>query len=326
MNQVLAIAARFAEGVAVLDASPFGDGHINDTYLVQTSGQPFVLQRINQAVFGDPAMVAGNIDTVRAHVRRVTLPKPMPTTGGDMVTFDGRDCWRAWARVAKAAPTRERSPSTVGSAAYLLGQLHADLVDLDPATVSETLPGFHDPTRRLAALRRAIDADPCGRVGGAEQEIRAALAAAHLAACADDVVARVPRRVAHNDAKLDNFLFRDGEAVCIVDLDTVMPTAFFWDVGDLVRSAATTSMEDDLVATVDRSLYDAVVAGYRRGVSGLAAAEVQAIDVAGAIVTYEQAVRFLTDWIAGDVYYRTSRPGQNLDRARNQLQLLSALT
>ncbi len=126
-------------------------------------------------------------------------------------------------------------------------------------------------------------------------------------------------------------LFRDDEAVCLVDLDTVMPTASFWDVGDLVRTASTYAAEDEPRldrAVIDPELFQAIVAGYRSGRSTgprPAAAEDDALEVAGAIVTYEQALRFLTDWIAGDVYYRTTRPGQNLDRARAQLALVASM-
>jgi Ser/Thr protein kinase RdoA (MazF antagonist) len=162
-------------------------------------------------------------------------------------------------------------------------------------------------------------------------EIAAALAAAPLASLADELVADVPRRIAHNDPKLDNFLFRDGEATCLVDLDTVMPSAWFWDVGDLLRTSATYADEDDPHtdrAVVDPDLYRAVLDGYRAGMTPSTAvngAELDALESAGAIVTFEQAMRFLTDWIAGDVYYRTSRPGQNLDRARAQLRLLASM-
>ncbi len=158
-----------------------------------------------------------------------------------------------------------------------------------------------------------------------QAEIAAALAAAPLADIADDLVARVPVRVAHNDAKLDNMLFRAGAAVCLVDLDTIMPTAWFWDAGDLLRTASTAVAEDDPradTAVVDPERYRAVIDGYCSGLASATSperAEVDAFEHAGAIVTYEQALRFLTDWIAGDVYYGTTRPGQNLDRARNQL-------
>jgi Ser/Thr protein kinase RdoA (MazF antagonist) len=151
------------------------------------------------------------------------------------------------------------------------------------------------------------------------------LAGRSVIATLADTLAAVPTRVVHNDAKLDNLLFRDGEAVCLVDLDTLMPGAWLWDVGDLLRTTSTASPEDDPAATVDPALYRAAINGYRQALAGATAAELDAIEIAGAVVTFEQAVRFLTDWIAGDVYYRTWRPGQNLDRARAQLGLLASM-
>ncbi|MGA2522472.1 MAG: phosphotransferase, partial [Acidimicrobiales bacterium] len=183
---------------------------------------------------------------------------------------------------------------------------------------------------RLDALERVVDADPCRRRSSVEPEIAAARAAAPLVALSEELTAAVPVRVAHNDAKLDNILFRGTAAVCIVDLDTLMPGAWFWDVGDLVRTAGSTAAEDRSgpePATVDHTLHGAVMAGYRRGVSTgpMTSAEHDALDLAGAVVTYEQGVRFLTDFLSGDRYYRTDRPGHNRDRAQTQFQLLASL-
>ena len=213
----------------------------------------------------------------------------------------------------------------------LLGRFHSLVADLEPAVLSETLPGFHDPAGRLDALRSVVTADPCQRASAVRDEIDMALAAESLTELAADFTNRVPRRVAHFDAKLDNILFAGEDAVALVDFDTLMPGAWFWDVGDLLRSGATTAAEDEPDAdrvTVAPERYRAIIDGYRQALSdaGVAdPAELAAVDAAGAIVTYEQAVRFLTDWIAGDVYYRISRPTQNLDRARAQFRLLASM-
>jgi Ser/Thr protein kinase RdoA (MazF antagonist) len=171
--------------------------------------------------------------------------------------------------------------------------------------------------------------DTYGRAASVADEIALAFAAEPLAHLAVELAHRVRRRVAHNDAKLDNLLFRDRAAVCVVDLDTLMPGAWFWDVGDLLRSASSPAAEDepDVERVVlDRACYEAALAGYVLRVAKLlTAAERDALEVAGAIVVYEQAVRFLTDWLAGDVYYRTTRPGQNRDRARAQFRLLQSM-
>ena len=310
---------------------PFGAGHINDTYLAETPAGEYVVQRVNTAVFPDPGAVTANILTVHRHVGGAFMPEPVPTaTGGQWLLSDGAGAWRR----APGEPrgSADTGPAVLSAAAELLGRFHGLLADLDPTTVTETLPRFHDPGRRLDALRAVIATDPCRRVATVQEEIAIADAAEPLVGLAAELTTRVPRRVAHFDAKLDNILFVGADATCLVDFDTLMPGAWFWDVGDLLRSGATTAAEDerDLErATVDPERYQAIIDGYRRGRSGSGAppdaAELEAIAVAGAIITYEQAVRFLTDWIAGDVYYRIHRPDQNLDRTRAQFRLLASM-
>ena len=311
---------------AVSTVEPFGGGHIHDTYLVESIEGDIVLQRLNTAVFPDPDAVTRNIDVVHRHLRGELVPEPVMTRGGRPLHCDGAGVWRGWRRVRDAAPVATSSEQSARGAGELLGAFHARLHDLDPDTIREILPGFHDLRRRLEALRAAVRADVHDRATAAHAEIEACLARADLADRADQVHATMPRRVAHNDAKLDNVLFRDGAAVCLVDLDTIMPGAWLWDVGDLVRTASTCVAEDDATATVDPALYAAVLDGYRRAAGGvLVPNELDALEVAGPIVTFEQAVRFVTDWLDGDIYYRTSRPGQNLDRARAQLGLLASM-
>ena len=323
------MARQFTERVTAIHR--FGQGHINETFLVETPTGDHVVQRVNTTVFPDPDAVTANILTVHRHLRGALMPEPVATPGGEWLVRDGSGWWRAWRRVQGAAPAGAPSPTTLHSAGSLLGRFHALLADLDPATLTETLPGFHDPGRRLDALRAVISTDPCGRVGTVHHEIEMALAAEPLVAVAADISARVPRRVAHYDAKLDNVLFAGDEAICLIDFDTVMPGAWFWDVGDLLRSASTPAAEDDPEperAVVVPWRYRAILDGYRQALSAVGAAdraELEATEVAGAIVTYEQAVRFLTDWIAGDTYYRITRPTQNLDRARAQFRLLASM-
>ena len=311
---------------------PFGTGHINETFLVESAAGEYVIQRINTAVFADPEAVTANIVVVHRHVRRELMPEPVPTTAGKWLAWDGVDPWRAWWRVpGRPLGSAEASPAALRAAGDLLGRFHGLVADLDPAALTETLPGFHDPGRRLAALREVIDADPCGRVATVPDEIEMAQEAQSLVETAAEITRRVPRRVAHFDAKLDNILFDGDDVVALVDFDTVMPGAWVWDVGDLLRSGATTAAEDEpdtdrVVVAQER--YQAIVDGYRESLvrTGVSVRdELEAVDAAGAIVTYEQAVRFLTDWIAGDVYYRISRPTQNLDRARAQFRLLASM-
>ncbi|MGH9010193.1 MAG: phosphotransferase enzyme family protein [Acidimicrobiia bacterium] len=310
----------------------FGAGHINETFLVESVAGEHVIQRVNTAVFTDPEAVTDNIVVVHRHLRGALMPEPVQTPAGRWLAWDGANPWRAWRRApGQPLGSAEASPAALRAAGALLGRFHGLVADLDPAALIETLPGFHDPGRRLAALRGVIAADPCGRVATVQDEIGMALAAESLVEVAADLTGRVPRRVAHFDAKLDNILFAGGDAVALVDFDTVMPGAWFWDVGDLMRSGATTAAEDEPHferAVVAPERYRAIVDGYRQGLSEAGVsdpAELEAVEVAGAVVTYEQAVRFLSDWLAGDVYYRISRPTQNRDRARAQFRLLASM-
>ncbi|MDQ1385272.1 MAG: hypothetical protein QOG65_2651 [Actinomycetota bacterium] len=335
IETVRRVADLFAISAPALSVVPFGRGHINETFLVSTGPDEhvdeYVVQRLNRVVFGEPGPLMDNLVVVSAHLNGRFVPAPVPARPGGWLVHDGGEAWRAWHRVPGAETIDAATPQQAASAAHLLGRFHGALAGLDPALVQQTLPRFHDPQRRLADLRRIVAADPCGRAAAAAAEIEAAFGAAPLAQIARDFADRVPVRVAHNDAKLDNVLYRDGEAVCLVDLDTIMPTAWFWDVGDLLRTASTRVAEDDAHperAFADPARYRGVLDGYRSGISSattLEGAEIEALEHAGAIVTYEQALRFLTDWIAGDVYYATTRPGQNLDRARHQLHLLASM-
>ena len=324
------MAERFAGAVTAV--RPFGAGHINATFLVESPTGELVLQRLNSRVFPDPDAVTANVLAVHRHGQGQLMPEPVATPDGEWLVRNGSGAWRAWRRApgAPLAPA-DASSAALFAAGALLGRFHGLLAGLDPDRLTETLPRFHDPGRRLADLRAVVAADPCGRVATVPEEIEAVVAAEPLAEVAAELTARVPRRVAHFDAKLDNILFAGGEAICLVDFDTVMPGAWFWDVGDLLRSGATTAAEDEQDldrAAVAPERYRAILDGYRAALAEAAVAEpaeFEAAEVAGAIVTYEQAVRFLTDWIAGDVYYRIHRPGQNLDRARAQFRLLASM-
>jgi Ser/Thr protein kinase RdoA (MazF antagonist) len=310
----------------------FGAGHINETYLVESAAGEYVLQRVNTAVFTRPDAITANIVVVHRHLRGALMPEPVATPAGEWLVWEGGAPWRAWRRLpGRPLASGEATPAALQDAATLLGRFHGLVADLDPGALTETLPGFHDPGRRLEALRTVVAADPCGRVATVQDEIQMALEAQPLVDAATDLTRRVPLRVAHYDAKLDNFLFVGDDAVALVDFDTVMPGAWFWDLGDLLRSGATVAAEDEpnaeKVAVVPER-YHSIIAGYRQSVSAAGTAdesELEAIGLAGAIVTYEQSVRFLTDWIAGDVYYRISRPAQNLDRARAQFRLLASM-
>lgn len=325
------VAGRFLIAAPVHQVVSIGAGLVNDTFLVDTSGDAYVLQRMNRSVFVDPRALMENVATVSAHLAGRYVPELVRSRDGRWIVEDGADIWRMWRRVRDAGGCGELTPERVGSAAHLIGRFHLALSDLSPRLLTETIPHFHDPARRLSLLGETIAADPCGRVEHVGPEIERALAAEALADTAVEFTSRLPEQVAHNDAQINNVLFRHDQAVCLVDLDTVMPTARFWDVGDLLRSASTRGAEDDPDPQhniVDSALFRAIVDGYRDAVASVVAPgsiEHRVVEIAGLLITYEQALRFLTDYLRGDVYYRTTRAGQNLDRARAQLNLVESM-
>jgi len=207
------------------------------------------------------------------------------------------------------------------------------LASYDGPPLHETIQCFHDTARRVQALERAVCDDWAGRVAGAREEIADALAHRELAAVLPPLLASgaVPARIAHNDAKSSNVLLdeRTGKALCVVDLDTVMPGSALYDFGDLVRSATSPTAEDEPDTTrvgARLELFEGLAEGFIEEAGGiLTRAERGLLVLAGRIITFEQAVRFLTDHLDGDRYYRTGYPGHNLVRCRTQLALLASL-
>jgi Ser/Thr protein kinase RdoA (MazF antagonist) len=205
------------------------------------------------------------------------------------------------------------------------------VADLDPGRLRVSLPGFHDPARRLALLETAATDDLHGRATEAGSEVEALVDLRSLAELGRQL-ASAPTRVAHNDAKAANLLVDERGAAppVVVDLDTVMPGTILWDVGDMVRSATGTAEEDagggGAGTTFDAERHHALIDAWLDEVGDLlTASERDLLPVAGPVITYEQAVRFLADHLMGDLYFRVARPGQNLDRARNQLALLRSM-
>jgi Ser/Thr protein kinase RdoA (MazF antagonist) len=340
------VAVRFALDGPVQSIVPYGEGNINLTYLVTTRRNVrYLLQRLNPEVFPDPDLLMANVAGVTAHLRtrleaagRVDLDRRVVTL---VPTHDGQMWWQApdgalW-RCMRFIE-RAHSAVVVASAAQAFeagrafGELHRLLVDFDPAQLGETIPAFHDPEGRLSVLDRVVNADPVGRAAAVEEEVGFVLDHRRLAGEGRRLVGPdVPVRVVHNDAKVDNVLFDDdsARAVCVTDLDTVMPGSILWDVGDLLRTATCPASEDepDLdKVRLDLDLARAMFNGYRREAAGwITPQEVALLSLAGAVLVFEQALRFLTDYLAGDVYFRVFRPGQNLDRSRAQVRLLASI-
>jgi hypothetical protein len=340
----------FALDGECVEAVPLKRGHIHDTWVgtwrTREGVRRVVLQQVNTHVFRDPVVLMRNWLRVTEHVRaalaRAGVPdlerrclRAIPTrSGAPFHTDKGGAVWRAFAFIegARAVDVPE-SPAQAEQAARAFGAFAAQLADLDPAEIGESIPRFHDFAYRVANLEAAVAADAHGRARGTAPEIERArrLAAEVEGALASEGASALPRRVVHNDCKLNNVLFdeRTGEALCVIDLDTVMPGSVLADFGDLARTAACPAPEDerDLARVeVDARLYEALVRGYLGGTGAmLAPVEVALLPLAGPLIALETGIRFLTDHLSGDAYFRIHRPGHNLDRARVQLRLSEQL-
>lgn len=336
---------RFREG------APYGSGHINDTFAVvlDQAGAPvrYILQRVNPRVFTDVPALMENIARVTAHATRRALARGddpdaarraltlVPARDGQPYHRDGDGGWWRCYLFIEQARTYDivGSPRQAAAAAKAFGEFQRLLVDLPGRRLHETIPDFHHTRKRFHAFQAALATDAHHRAASARAEIAFALEHEPLVDLLLELQARgeMPERVTHNDTKFNNVMLDDAtqEAVCVIDLDTVMPGLALYDFGDMVRSATNAAAEDerDLSQVQARlPIFEALVEGYLAAARPfLNQAEVAHLAVSGAVITFEIGLRFLTDFLAGDVYFKTKRPGHNLDRAANQFALVRSL-
>jgi aminoglycoside phosphotransferase (APT) family kinase protein len=259
----------------------------------------------------------------------------VPTVTGAAYWRDAEGgCWRAYHFIEGASTfDKIESPGQARIAAKAFGEFQRLLADLPAPRLRETIPHFHDTRRRFDTLNRSVRADAASRVAAATAEIDFARRRENLVDTLLDLQARgaIPERITHNDTKLNNVMLDDvtGEALCIIDLDTVMPGLALYDFGDMARSATNSAEEDEADLSRVRMrlpVFAALVEGYRAGAgSFLNPAEVANLALAGRVITFEIGIRFLTDFLDGDIYFKVKRPGHNLDRARNQFALLRSM-
>jgi Ser/Thr protein kinase RdoA (MazF antagonist) len=328
----------------LLGAVPYSSGHINDTYLVtlNSSGTSSrcILQRINQSVFPNPADLMENVVRVTEHIGRKLYGLPGGNRRGLQLIRErnGRafhldengGSWRAY-RWIDNAHTRDEigSPDQAFEAARAFGQFQQMLVDLVGPPLNDTIADFHHTPKRLLALDQVIEQDGPGRVRNAEQEIAFALARRPMTSVLID--AGLPERVTHNDAKCNNVLMDDqtGEGICVIDLDTVMAGLAPYDFGDMVRTMTSPAREDEQDLSrvnMQMPLFEAVARGYLGATRAfLTPLEKDCLALASRLITFEQGVRFLADYLAGDTYYKVHRAEQNLDRCRRQFKLVTSM-
>ena len=343
-SRIAAEARQFEIGGEFLEATPYGSGHINDTYKVffreGSASRCHILQRINHNIFKNPEALMQNVERVTAHLATIVADEPdwrrralrlIPARDGRGWHVDAAgNHWRAY-RFIERARTYDAVESTEQAfqAGRAFGRFQQQLAGLPAPRLHDTIPDFHHTPKRFTALEQAIAADTAGRAALAKAEIDFALAHKPMASVLLD--AKLPERVTHNDTKFNNVMLDDvtGEGICVIDLDTVMPGLAPYDFGDMVRTTTSPAMEDERdlrKVTMQFPMFEALVRGYMSSAGEFLTREEKALlAFSGKLITFEIGTRFLTDYLAGDTYFKVHREGHNLDRCRTQFKLVESI-
>ncbi len=325
------------------DAESYGNGHINDTYLI--SGKQYIMQRINTNIFKNPDEVMDNIVKITSFLR-----KKLAAEGGDpdretmtvIPTTDGKsfyktpegNCYRVYKFISNAVSYDVAENSNqLYEAARAFGKFQRLLSDFPAAELHETIPHFHDTYKRFRDLKDAISSDVMHRADGVQKEIEFALGFENDTKLIGNLTesGEIPARVTHNDTKLNNVMLEAGtdKGLCVIDLDTVMPGSLLFDYGDALRTGAATAAEDEKNLDkmhFDLNLFEAFTKGFLEEMgSSITKKEVELLPFSAKIITFECGIRFLTDYLSGDTYFKTAYPEHNLDRTRTQFKLVSEI-
>jgi len=309
------------------------EGLIHKTYkVIFADGSTIILQQINTSVFADPKKVIENYQLLFQHLlsnNGIKIPKPKKTTEGKDFFHDCGLYWRAFEYIPDSYTENLPSPEKIFRAAQCYGAFVRDLFGLDPSKLTHTIPRFHDLSFRFEQFQQSKQQCKPVRMMQSRELISKIEERKHLVDFYNNLVQDPDYRIRpmHHDCKLSNILFdtHTMQAICPIDLDTTMPGYFFSDVGDMVRSMVSEAGEDSASEKiiVRKDFYDAILNGYQSGIGdALTKTELNHIHHAGLIMIYMQGIRFLTDFLSDDVYYKIAYPDQNFDRAVNQLTLL----
>ncbi|MBQ4037206.1 MAG: aminoglycoside phosphotransferase family protein [Clostridia bacterium] len=334
------ITSRFPLDGTVCSCEKYGNGHINDTYLVVCeTGHRYILQRINTTIFKDTAMLMGNIAAVTGFLGKKTgNPREtltlVPTKEGENYLADESGAWRVYEFVEDTVCLeRPESEEDFYQCAVAFGHFQKLLADFPAEQLGETIPDFHHTPKRYEAFLKAVEEDVCGRADGVREEIEFIKARADFYSVLLDAHARgeLPLRVSHNDTKCNNVLLNavDRTGLCVIDLDTVMPGFSVTDFGDSIRFGASTGAEDEKdlsKVNFHMGLYKAYVKGFLEGCGGsLPESEMMLLPEGAKMMTIECGMRFLADYLQGDVYFKTAYPEHNLVRFRTQRKLVEGM-
>lgn len=344
------LAAAFRTEGVVEDSAPYGSGHINDTFAVTCAHAGrrtrYIFQRINTRIFNNVDQLMSNICRVTEHVRAKLSSQPdRDPARGTLTVIRTRDdqpylrtpegeCWRCYLFI-EGARTFDvlTTPRQAYEAARAFGGFQKMLADLPAPRLNDSIPFFHHTPRRLDTLEKAIAADAHNRAAGVAAELAFCRARTEMAGTVirDLDSGALPWRVTHNDTKINNVMLDDktGEGIAVIDLDSVMPGSILYDFGDEMRTSIGHFAENERDLSkvfVDFEYFDQLAAGYLSSArEALSPRELELLCFSGILITFTIGVRFLTDHLQGDVYFRIHRDGENLDRARTQFALVRAI-
>ena len=334
------------EGV-LIDERPYGSGHINDTYLLtfeiaEMGTIKVILQRMNKNIFTKPIELMENILNVTSYLRKKIIENggdPDRETLNVIRTVDDMpyfvdsegEYWRSYKFITDATSYDQvESPEDFYQSAVAFGNFQRLLAEYPAETLHETIEGFHDTKARFQVFKKAVEDDVCGRAASVQKEIQFVLEHEHLANVFADLLEKkeIPLRVTHNDTKLNNIMIdnKTRKGICVIDLDTVMPGLAMNDFGDSIRFGASTATEDEQdlsKVSCDMELFDLYAKGFIEGCGGkLTEKEIDLMPTGAMVMTFECGMRFLTDCLQGDTYFKIHRENHNLDRCRTQFKLV----
>lgn len=342
-----AIAHFKYEGI-LAEECPYGSGHINDTFLltyeIAEMGQiKVILQRMNTDIFTEPVKLMENILGVTSHLRKKIIENggdPERETLNVIHTVDEKpyyidslgNYWRSYKFITDATSydSVERADDFYQSA-VAFGCFQSLLADYPAKTLHETIQGFHDTRARFQTFQMAVEEDVMGRAASVKKEIEFVLEREAIASYFGELLdqGKIPLRVTHNDTKLNNIMIdnKTGKGICVIDLDTVMPGLAMNDFGDSIRFGASTAAEDEQDLTkvwCDMELFELYARGFIEGCQGkLTEKEIELLPMGAKTMTFECGMRFLTDYLQGDTYFKIHRENHNLDRCRTQFKLVA---
>ena len=331
----------------LLSWQPYGRGHIKDTNLLvfrigKMGTLKAILQRMNKEIFTNPEELMENVVGVTSYLReriaenggdpyRETL-NLIPAKDGKQYFVDSQgEYWRSYIFITDATSYDQvEKPEDFYESAVAFGNFQRLLADYPAETLHETIKGFHDTRARFQVFKEAVEKDVCGRAADVQKEIDFVLAHEDVANVFGDLQAKgeIPLRVTHNDTKLNNIMIDNitGKGICVIDLDTVMPGLAMNDFGDSIRFGASTAAEDEpdlSKVSCSMELFEIYVKGFLEGCGGrLTEKEVELLPMGAKVMTFECGMRFLTDYLEGDHYFKIHREGHNLDRCRTQFKLV----